>query len=721
MGALVTLIATPAMADSVPPVTIKLTELPSGAFDVQWRVPKLIPARSMPTPRMPEYCQPRGERTFTDRPSAWVFRQVYDCPGGLDGHPVGIQYPVFNAGLSTLLTVEFQSGERYAHMLYPGEDSWTIPESSAGGFSAFLGEAREAVAGGARHCFGGWVHLAFLLVICLLGGIDTRVRLATVFLLSQMGGVLLGSLPGIRLDASLAEIGVALAIVLLVREALRSPENRKQLFALAVCAGVAHGLGMQSLIPVQGQGTTPGLVYLLLAALGMDAALLVSVAVLSGVGRFAPRRIAQRLALPASYVIAGACFALAIGMLVIGPVSATKDGDRKLELPSVAAEPSAQPGSRRLASSMPDVPFQSFVAIEAFEVRHEILVRLIDIAGSIGADQAPEVLVASQQGLKDRIHDLVVANVSLEIDGVPMAPVSERVDFVTFDDKGVLPRPEPVAESVADAWVGVTAVYLMPATARDVTLTWDFINNIEEIPATITDPEASTTTTLTRAETVLRWKNELTEDPIPTVSAINVEPVRLIVPLWSLVPLLAALFFAVIAVRRRPLEGALARVMLAVALLLGPVGAVAVAPPWSVSSTPGTREAKQVLARILPNVYRALEFREESAVFDQLAKSVTGETLSDVYLDHRKVLEMEERGGARARVEAVEVMEVGSVESADGGGFSARSVWTVGGTVTHFGHRHFRQNRYDARVVVTPDAGVWKLQSIELLEEQRLR
>ena len=82
---------------------------------------------------------------------------------------------------------------------------------------------------------------------------------------------------------------------------------------------------------------------------------------------------------------------------------------------------------------------------------------------------------------------------------------------------------------------------------------------------------------------------------------------------------------------------------------------------------------------------------------------------------------MEERGGARARVEAVEVVEVDSVESNDSGGFSADAAWTVGGTVTHFGHRHFRQNRYDARVEVVPDQGIWKLGSVEILDEQRLR
>jgi len=55
------------------------------------------------------------------------------------------------------------------------------------------------------------------------------------------------------------------------------------------------------------------------------------------------------------------------------------------------------------------------------------------------------------------------------------------------------------------------------------------------------------------------------------------------------------------------------------------------------------------------------------------------------------------------------------------GGFSARAVWTVGGTVTHFGHRHFRQNRYDAQVSLVPDQDVWKIQSIEVFNEVRVR
>jgi hypothetical protein len=136
---------------------------------------------------------------------------------------------------------------------------------------------------------------------------------------------------------------------------------------------------------------------------------------------------------------------------------------------------------------------------------------------------------------------------------------------------------------------------------------------------------------------------------------------------------------------------------------------------------PDQDSSKRILARLLPNVYRAFEFPTESAAYDRLALSVTGDTLTEVYLEHRRAVRMEERGGARARVETVEVVEVDSVEPGSSGGFVSDAAWTVGGTVTHFGHRHFRQNRYDARVDVVPVEGYWKIRSIEVLDEKRLQ
>ena len=67
------------------------------------------------------------------------------------------------------------------------------------------------------------------------------------------------------------------------------------------------------------------------------------------------------------------------------------------------------------------------------------------------------------------------------------------------------------------------------------------------------------------------------------------------------------------------------------------------------------------------------------------------------------------------------MVEVRTVEPGDSGGFITQAQWVVGGTVTHFGHRHFRQNRYDTRVAVVPVDGTWKIESIEILEQERVR
>ena len=81
---------------------------------------------------------------------------------------------------------------------------------------------------------------------------------------------------------------------------------------------------------------------------------------------------------------------------------------------------------------------------------------------------------------------------------------------------------------------------------------------------------------------------------------------------------------------------------------------------------------------------------------------------------------LEERGGAQARMESLEILDVTEIERKEDG-FRVRSTWTVGGLVTHFGHRHFRQNRYDAHIVIVPVDEMWKIRSIEILEQDRLK
>ena len=51
---------------------------------------------------------------------------------------------------------------------------------------------------------------------------------------------------------------------------------------------------------------------------------------------------------------------------------------------------------------------------------------------------------------------------------------------------------------------------------------------------------------------------------------------------------------------------------------------------------------------------------------------------------------------------------------------SSLEVWTASGSVNHFGHVHYRQNRYDAALHIRADERVWKISEVEILDERRV-
>ncbi len=94
--------------------------------------------------------------------------------------------------------------------------------------------------------------------------------------------------------------------------------------------------------------------------------------------------------------------------------------------------------------------------------------------------------------------------------------------------------------------------------------------------------------------------------------------------------------------------------------------------------------------------------------------------LTRVYLDTKKSLELQSQGGARVKVQQVEIEKVSSTPLGDAIGFSARCKWKVTGTVGHWGHVHTRANVYDAQFTVKAVDGEWKITEFELILEERV-
>ncbi len=702
---LATLCCFTTMADDLRPVQVQIREQEPRTFLVQWQVPRVLPPQAMPVPALPESCRASGERTVDMDDTVWLNRQSYRCRNGLAGASIVVDYPLGNSALTTVVRVELLSGERYAHMLAPGEEAWRLPAGAAP--DAPLRAARRAVVTGATHALGQWAHLVFVLAVALLGSVP----LVAWFTAGQLVAVLVSALSGIDLEPSLAELSVVLAALLLAKEGLRPAETRRSVSNVTLVMGIVHGFGLAAI----GARVELGGIETAMMALGMDVVfLLVSAAAFFVIRRLPFHRVA-------TYAVGAGSVAIGLGLVSSGP---SNDAARTLSASRLPALSTGAAGnlSSRLAPQVPDAPVTSFLSIEAFEVRQEVLIRLAELSPTLGLDPKGVVEVEAQDGLKEQIRALAETGTRIVIDGERRDASEVRVDFMTVTETGVLPRQSPVPEDVASAFVGFTRSHLTPTTPRDVTLTWmAFLPEAPHIPSTITDPEATRSARLNDETPSMTWTNELVEDPVPTVEAVQVEHAMLHIPLLSLAFVLLSVWLAVNALRgkRISIASGLARVTLALALLVAPVGTVLIAMPTMSSISP--EAARRILANLLPNVYRAFEFRDPSSAYDRLAVSVTGDTLTDIYLEHQRALEMEERGGARARVEAVEVGKVSAIEPQDGGGFEMLAWWQVGGTVTHFGHRHFRQNRYEARVVVVPVEELWKIRTIEVLQEERVR
>ena len=122
---------------------------------------------------------------------------------------------------------------------------------------------------------------------------------------------------------------------------------------------------------------------------------------------------------------------------------------------------------------------------------------------------------------------------------------------------------------------------------------------------------------------------------------------------------------------------------------------------------------------LLPNVYRAIEYRGEEVIYYDIARTTAGELLSDVYLETRRRLEKANHGGSRVKVKDFDVLEV-SLTVSDGDSMTVESRWRVSGSVGHWGHIHQRQNGYHDNLQISEIDGSWKLTGLDILQEERL-
>jgi hypothetical protein len=368
-------------------------------------------------------------------------------------------------------------------------------------------------------------------------------------------------------------------------------------------------------------------------------------------------------------------------------------------------------------------PIHAFLYVEPYEVRAEIIARPRDLQAwvDLGLDGRRTIPVEAQPELKRRAAEFLAVHVDVTVDGERIEPTLDRIHFLrrTLRSSSVIDPPEEL--EVLSATLGVIFVFPAVALPDEATLTWDlFSERIPVVPAAATDEAGPLPYQLVPDDNVLRWQNFLKNPTLPTLVELEpppVLPVRVLAATgWLGVAAAALLGLRLGLVARRGHRPARRVAVPAAALLVASTAALLLARSGEV----GDERAREILGGLLHNVYRAFDFREEGTIYDVLERSVTGELLSEIYLETRRGLELASQGGARAKVKEVALVEVDAGPLDRREGFLARCTWNVRGSVGHWGHVHQRTNQYEAELSVEPVEGAWKITGLELLQEQRL-
>jgi hypothetical protein len=341
--------------------------------------------------------------------------------------------------------------------------------------------------------------------------------------------------------------------------------------------------------------------------------------------------------------------------------------------------------------------------------------------------------------LGPRLEAYFAAQMPVEIDGVRVAPILR--DLRLNDPDEVLLPLFPIS-----GWRGLRKVeffldYPVKSAPDTISVVWpayppDLLSVLPskpplEIAVEWTADGLRSQHTFTRAEPGYTWRRptggieaRLERVPVPPAP----QP---LIPAWmtlSIVVFIAG--FVAAAIARRPPRTALGSGLLAavVVIVLRPSG-----PAFLAFGTRAPRElpaadATATFEALQANLYRAFDYEQESAIYDALARSVSGGLLEETYLGVRRALVMEEEGGAMSRVVAVRPVRTGLVSQGeialDDGrrvrAFKVEATWQVDGRVTHWGHSHDRTNEYDGRFTVAAEEGGWRIHDAEITRQERV-
>lgn len=229
-------------AHAMAPSLLQLDVVANGTVAVKWKTPLKKVAGSTLQPQLPGHCQPDGEGSNSPEGTAMVYRWTVDCGAeGLVGSTVRVN-GIASSKADVLLRIQLADGRTLHQVLRPGDSSYLVPDRQAW-YRIFA----NYMVMGIEHLIGGPDHVLFVIALFMLVGVHrSLIWTVTMFTLGHSLTLSLAVLDVIRFSQGLAEIFIALSIIVAFTEVLRHPGQdlgRWKVYAMAVGFGLLHGLG----------------------------------------------------------------------------------------------------------------------------------------------------------------------------------------------------------------------------------------------------------------------------------------------------------------------------------------------------------------------------------------------------------------------------------------------------------------------------------------------
>jgi|AP95_1055475.scaffolds.fasta_scaffold00052_36 hypothetical protein len=284
----------PLSADEIRPGYLEINEESAELFSILWKVPQDRNDRTMQVV-LPEICEDRSVPTTRVVPGATIQRWYSHCEGGLQGRRIAVT-GLEISNTDVLVQLQWRNQTSSTIRLTPADSDQLIPKAAT-----LLEVAMTYFFFGAEHILEGFDHLLFVLALVIIVK-DLRLLVVTItsFTIAHSVTLALATLNVINVSQQPVEAVIALSIVFLASEILRSRKDRatrtveKWPWLVALSFGLLHGLGFANALASVGLPENAIPAALIFFNLGVEVGQLIFIGVILVLGYFVRRILKER-------------------------------------------------------------------------------------------------------------------------------------------------------------------------------------------------------------------------------------------------------------------------------------------------------------------------------------------------------------------------------------------------------------------------------------------